>query len=410
MRNILLISHRFPYPPDRGEKIRIWYFLEHLARTHRVFLGCLSDDARDLQYLPQMEAICAGVGCFRIDRRWQKLRALTRIRPGRSLMLDYYGNAPLRRWVDATVARETIDLVYTVSTAMVPYALRTGLPAQAHLLDMVDIDSEKWAEYAHRTRGLARLVWAREARTLHAYERHAVAATARTLLVTEAERRRFIEMVPESSERVLTLENGVDLGTFTRPEPAGPSPYPDEGPWLTLVGNMDYWPNADAAIWFAREILPTLRQRAVPPKLAVVGSRPGPDVLALAELPGVLVTGRVPDVRPYLTHAAVALAPLRIARGVQNKVLEAMAMASPLVASPQAFEGIRATPGRDLLVVDGAEAMGQAVAAVLDGRHPGLGQAGRRIVEESYSWPSQFRRLDALIDAMGAGASLHKAG
>ncbi len=400
MRNILFISHRFPYPPDRGEKIRTWYFLEHLARTNRVFLGCLSDDARDLPYRPQVEAICADMGCFSIDRRWQKLRALTRIRPGRSLMLDYYDNGPLRRWIDATVARERIDLVYTVSTAMVPYALRTKLPVQSQLLDMVDVDSEKWAEYARRTRGPARLVWAREARTLHAYERQAVAATARTLLVTEAERRRFIDMAPESRERVLSLENGVDLETFTRPEPPGPSPYPDTGPWLTLVGNMDYWPNADAAIWFAREVLPALRQRAVPPRLAVVGARPGPDVLALASLPGVLVTGRVPDVRPFLTHAAVVLAPLRIARGVQNKVLEGMAMARPLVASPQAFEGIRATPGRDLLVADGADAMGEAVAAVLDGHYPDLGQAARRVVEDSYSWTSQFRRLDAIIDSL----------
>jgi sugar transferase (PEP-CTERM/EpsH1 system associated) len=414
MRNLLFLCHRFPYPPDRGEKIRIWHVLRHLARTHRIFLGCLVDDPRDWPHRPQVAALCAETGCFAIDKRRQKLLALARIRPGRPLMLDYYHHAGLHRWVAEVAARERIDAVYVFSTAMMPYAWPVAAPRR--VLDMVDVDSEKWTEYARTASFPMRLVWAREGRTLLAYERLAARNCDRTLLVTEAESRRFTELAPESWERIGWLENGVDLAGFSPLDPAGqpyPDPYPASedrtgggptggGPWLALVGNMDYWPNADAADWFARAVLPLLRAGTASshmPRLAIVGANPGPAVLALGALPGVLVTGRVSAVQPYLAHAAAVVAPLRIARGVQNKVLEGMAMGRPVIASPQAFEGIRAEPGRDLLVADGAAAMAQAVAEVLEGRHPGLGAAARALVEARYAWDVQLAPLAAMLDA-----------
>ncbi len=400
MRSILIISHRFPFPPDRGEKIRLWNILCHLAQSYRVFLGCLVDDERDWRYVARVEALCAELGCFGIDRRRQKQRAIGRIRPGRPLMLDYYDHPPLRRWIADLAAREPIDLVYIYSTAMAPYAMQLNGPPR--ILDMVDTDSEKWADYARKARWPASLVWAREARTLLAYERRAALGCARTLLVTEAECRRFVELAPESRELVAPLQNGVDLDFFDVAAARFPDPFPndaDGGPWLTLVGNMDYWPNADAAVWFALQVLPLLRGRKRPPRLAIVGANPDRLVQRLADQPGVLVTGRVEDVRPYLAHAAVVVAPLRIARGIQNKVLEAMAMSRPVVASSQAFEGIVAEPGRDLLVADGPDATARFVAEVLDGRHPGLGRAARQAMERWYSWPARLAGLDAILAA-----------
>jgi sugar transferase (PEP-CTERM/EpsH1 system associated) len=324
-------------------------------------------------------------------------------------MLDYYANQPLRRWIERIAARETLDLAFVVSTAMAPYA--AGLATVPKILDMVDVDSRKWADYARRGHGIARLVWAREARTLLAYERRAARAYDRTLLVTEAESRYLADQVPDIRDRVVTLENGVDLDFFA---PAGvprPDPYPagppGEGPWLAMIGNLDYWPNADGAIWFARDVLPELRRRTPPPRLAIVGANPDRQVRGLAALPGVLVTGRVADVRPYLEHAAVVVAPLRVARGVQNKVLEGMAMARPVVATTEAFLGIRAEPGRDLLVAAGARDMARAVAAVLDGLHPSLGPAGRQAMEAGYSWPGQLARLDAVLAAFAPLGTIH---
>ena len=399
MRTLLLLAHRFPYPPDRGEKIRLWHVLGHLARSHRVFLGCLVDDARDWAHRPRVAELCAGLGCFPLDRRRQKLRALARLRPGRPLMLQYYDRPELHRWVAETAAREPIDAVYVFSTAMAPYA--RGLAAPCRILDMVDVDSQKWAEYARNSGGPARLVWAREARTLLAEERRAARAFDHTLLVTEAECRRFAELAPESRERVSAVENGVDLAFFAPSGPESgredPDPYPAPGPWVILVGNMDYPPNDDAARWFAQHVLPRLRAGGAAPRFAVAGANPSAALRRLGG-PHLLVTGRVDDVRPWLAHAAVVVAPLRIARGVQNKVLEGMAMGRPVVASPQAFAGIRAVPGRDLLVAEGAEAMAAAVAEVLDGGHAGMGGAARRAMQAGYSWEAQLGRLDRLLD------------
>jgi sugar transferase (PEP-CTERM/EpsH1 system associated) len=241
-----------------------------------------------------------------------------------------------------------------------------------------------------------RLIWAREGRTLLAYERFAAMHCERTLFVTEQETIRFGELVPEARARIDWLEQGVDLARFS-PAALLDNPYPDAAPRLVLTGNMDYWPNADAAIWFAREILPLLQHRDPAPRFVIVGANPAPEVRALAALANVQVTGRVADVRPYVAHAAAVVAPLRIARGIQNKVLEGMALGRPVIASPQAFEGVRAQAGRDLLVGDGPAAIAGLIAGVLDGAYPDLAANGRRAVEAGYSWAAILAKLDGIL-------------
>jgi len=407
VRDLLFVSHRIPYPLNKGEKIRAYNLLRHLARDWRIHLGCLIEDPADAAHLPLLREICAEAEGFAIDTRWQKLSALARFRPGRPLMLDYYRHPGLRDWVASRMGAADVHYIY--SAAMAPYVLDAGPRGQAaRVLDMQDIDSEKWATYAKTARFPMRAVWAREARTLLAYERHAAMACDVTFFVSEPETIRFAELAPEAAERITWVENGVDLDGFS-PARAFESPYAvpgaDPGPRLIFTGNMDYWPNADAVIWFATEILPLLRRRVVPPGFFIVGANPGPEVRRLAELPGVTVTGRVPDVRPWLAHADVSVGPLRIARGIQNKVLEAMAMGRPVVASPGAYEGVRAVAGRDLLVADGAVAIAEAIGAVLDGAHPGLGAAGRAAVEAGYAWSATLARLDAALARVAGGAT-----
>lgn len=395
-RNLIFISHRFPYPPVKGEKIRGWNLIRHMAKDWNVHFGCLIDDPADWQHLDTVRPFCADLACFPIDKRIQKWKSLAKIRPGRPLMLDYYHHAGLQDWVRRTMAATPMDIVYIYSTAMAPYVL----PTKRHglVLDMQDVDSEKWTEYARHASIPMKWIWAREGRTLLAYERQAAAACDATFLVSEPECRRFLELAPEITGRLHAIEQGVDLVQF-RPGLGLDNPYPAGIPQLVFTGNMDYWPNADAAIWFAREVLPLLRRRDPAPCFTVVGANPGPDVLALADLPGVAVTGRVPDVRPYVQHADVSVTPLRIARGIQNKVLEAMALGTPVVASPQSFEGVRAEAGRDLLVADGAEATAATIAEILDGQHPYLGAAGRHRIEAAYGWPAQLAKLDAMLES-----------
>jgi sugar transferase (PEP-CTERM/EpsH1 system associated) len=230
---------------------------------------------------------------------------------------------------------------------------------------------------------------------LLAFERDAARHFDRTLFCSEPEWARFAALAPECRARTAWIENGVDLDRFS-PAHDFRNPYPDEAPRVVFTGAMDYWPNIDAVDWFARETLPLLRARAPAAEFAIVGANPAQAVLRLARLPGVRVTGRVPDTRPYLAHASAVVAPLRVARGIQNKVLEAMAMARPVVASPAAFEGVRAPAGTALLVADGPAATADAVADVLLGRYPSIGPAARHAVERGYSWASSLHRLDAL--------------
>ena len=287
-----------------------------------------------------------------------------------------------------------MDVLYIYSVAMAPYALDKPHPCK--ILDAQDIDSEKWAEYGQKAKLPMRLIWQREARTLLAYERKAASACDWSFFVSEPEASRFRELAPESAAKTVAVECGVDLARFS-PDAVYDWPFGAPGLNLVFTGNMDYWPNADAAIWFAREVMPLLRAWHAGIRFWAVGANPGPDVLALGALPGVVVTGRVEDVRPYVAHAAVSVAPLRIARGIQNKVLEGMAMGKPVIASPAAFEGVRAIAGTELLVADGADEFAAKIKEVLAGAYPALGAAARAAMERGYAWSAVLSGLDGYL-------------
>lgn len=394
MGRLLFLAHRLPYPPDKGDRIRSWHMLEHLAQRWEVDLGCLSDDPADEEHLPRMREICADVACAPVGGRVQ---ALLRARLGVPLTLGWFHSSRLRDWVSKRLTQGRYDAVFVYSSAMAPYVMGPEATAQGRtprrVLDLVDVDSEKWLAYAAEARTPRRQLWAREARTLLAFERRAAAAFDRTLLVSHAERDRFVTLAPETAARADWVDNGVDLARFD-PAEAHPNPFKGDRPALVFTGTMDYRPNVEAVTWFARAVMPRLPEA----EFHIVGARPSEAVRALAALPGVQVTGRVPDTRPYIAHAAAAVAPLFIARGIQNKVLEAMALARPVIASSPAFEGVRATPGRDLLVADGAELTVAAVRAVLEGRHPQLGAAARAAVRRGHDWAVTLKRLDLMLE------------
>ena len=398
---LLFLAHRLPYPPDKGERIRAWHMLERLARHWEIDLGCLSDDPADAAHLPMLRRLCHSVHCEPLGSRLAvATRALLRARPGLPLTLGWFHDRGLKSWVDATIAARRPDAAFVYSSAMAPYVMDADVPLR--VLDLVDVDSEKWRAYAADARAPRRQLWAREARTLLAFERRAAAGFDRTILVSQAERARFVALAPEVADRVDHVDNGVDLARFN-PALRFENPYTPGRPALVFTGTMDYRPNIEAVTWFAEAVMPLLRQAdAAGPAVEfhIVGTRPTPAVRALAALPGVHVTGRVADTRPYMAHAAVAVAPLQIARGIQNKVLEAMAMGRAVVASPAAFEGVRARVGQDLLVADGVAETLRAVLGVLRGEYPDLGRAARGAMEQRYSWDVTLRRLDAVLPAL----------
>lgn len=398
MEPLLFLAHRIPYPPNKGDKVRSWNILRHLAERYRVYLGCFIDDAEDQIYAARVAEICAGSHIVRLRPGLAKLRSLPMLAAGAPLTLGYYRDGGLKRWVDKTREKEGIRRVFVFSSAMAQYALDWPADRARVVIDFVDVDSDKWTQYAARKRFPGSWVYGREARTLGAYERRAAMRADASLFVSEAEAALFRELAPESAARTQALSNGVDLDFFD-PEADYPDPFASPEPALVFTGAMDYWANVDAVQWFARDILPGVRQRVRDAAFWIVGANPVPEVRRLGALPGVYVTGRVPDVRPYIAHAAAVVAPLRIARGVQNKVLEAMAMAKAVVVTPQALDGITAVSGEDLLVAADQDPFACAVSDLIErGDRVAIGRRARSRVVAAYGWANPLSRLNAILE------------
>ena len=395
MEDLLLLIHRIPYPPNKGDKIRSYNLLKHLAKNYRVHLATFVDDPDDWQHVPHVEALCASSHFAKLDPLAARVRSLVALAVGESLSLRYYRNAAMREWVGRTMAAHPIRRIVVFSSQMAQYA--EPYRDARRVVDFCDVDSDKWRQYADNKRWPMSMLYRHEARQLLRYERKVAADVDASLFVSDPEAELFRQLAPESRDKIGFFNNGVDTEYFS-PLRAYDNPYQAGERALVFTGAMDYWPNVDAVQWFASEIFPQLLAQHPQARFYIVGARPSPEVLALARLPGVTVTGTVPDVRPYIAHAEVAVAPLRVARGIQNKVLEAMAMARPVVVSPQALEGIEAAPGRDVILADGAQAFAGAVSQLMHQADARLGPAARAAVESLYSWPSNLARIDARLE------------
>jgi sugar transferase (PEP-CTERM/EpsH1 system associated) len=402
MTNILYLVHRLPYPPNKGDKVRSYHLLKHLAARHRIFLGTFIDDPEDEPYIAALRPLCADVHVERIAPRTARLRSLSGLLHGEALTLPYYRNAALSAWVERTIREQRPDAAVVFSSAMAQYVpTNAGLRT---LVDLVDVDSAKWTQYAHSRYWPWSWIYRREGRKLLEFERATVARAEHSFLVTEAEVALFLKHAPECAGRVDAVGNGVDAEFFS-PAHALASPFAADERALVFTGAMDYWPNIDAVTWFATAILPALIARQPAVRFYIVGTRPTPGVQALAG-ERVVVTGTVPDVRPYLAHAAAVVAPLRVARGVQNKILEAMAMARPVVASAACAGGIDAVNGVEFEVAaDGDDFVERVDALLADpSRARRVGEAARVRVLERYCWDAKLARLDRWLRPAASGS------
>jgi sugar transferase (PEP-CTERM/EpsH1 system associated) len=395
LANVLYLVHRMPYPPNKGDKVRSYHLLKHLCERHQVHLGTFIDDPADAAHLPTLQQLCASVHAVPLNPRWAKLGSLRGLALGQPLTLPYYRSASLTAWVQKTLATQAIDTGVVFSSSMAQYT--DTMDPERVLVDFVDVDSAKWTDYAPEHTWPLSWLYRREGARLLAYERQVAARAHHSFFATDKEAAMFLAAAPECTGRVSAMNNGVDAAYFA-PEPARESPFLADETAVVFTGAMDYWPNVDAVSWFAREALPALRARHPRLRFHIVGRSPAPAVQALAN-EAVNVTGTVPDVRPYLQHAAVVVAPLRLARGIQNKVLEAMAMARPVIAAQSCAEALFARPGEDLLVADRMEDYVGAVEELL--ARPALaervGRAGRACVLAHYDWAAHMSAMDHFI-------------
>jgi sugar transferase (PEP-CTERM/EpsH1 system associated) len=399
MSEILFLAHRVPYPPSKGDKIRSWHLLSGLARRCNVHLGAFVDDPADWDRLDRLKAVC-GELCLRpLTRRVALARAFMGLARRAAMTTGYYRDRGLSEWTRELARRRRLDAVFAFSSSMAPYALAPELAIDGpRIIDFCDVDSDKWRQYATAHAGAARWIYAREARLLEASERRAALASDATLVSAEPEAVLLRRIAPQAAGRIRVLANGVDAARFD-PAAVWPNPYPAGCRPVVFTGAMDYYANVDAVRWFAEAILAQVRAEVPQALFAIVGSNPTAAVRSLARPGAVLVTGWVDDVRPYLAHAAVVVAPLRIARGVQNKVLEALAMARPLVATTNAVQGIPGAAEAGVRVRDDDGAFTTAVISELRA-DPQPAIAGRRLVLERYAWQTQ---VDVVADLLLRG-------
>ncbi|MGH8683809.1 MAG: TIGR03087 family PEP-CTERM/XrtA system glycosyltransferase [Nitrosospira sp.] len=395
MQELLYLVHRIPYPPDKGDKIRSYHLLKHLSQHYRIHLGTFIDDEKDRGYLGKVRNLCDETCFVDLHPKTARLRSLRGLLSGQPLTLPYYRDRSLQAWVNSVLERRPIRNILIFSSAMAQYVSHAG-PAR-RIIDFVDIDSDKWMQYSTTKTWPMSWIYRRESRLLLGYERKIAKDFDGAAFVSEAEASLFKRLAPETAAKVTYFNNGVDADYFS-PQNNYPNPYPAGIDTLVFIGAMDYWANVDAVDWFARSIFATIRAQLPKVEFHIVGARPTTEVMALTAFPGVTVTGSVPDVRPYLAHASLAVAPLRIARGIQNKVLEAMAMEKIVIASPQAMEGICAHPGQELFVANNESDFAHRIMTLLQSKPNGtIGRAARARILEDYGWKKGLGRIDALL-------------
>jgi len=400
VRELLFIAHRIPYPPNKGDKIRSFNLLKFLAARYRVHLAAFVDDPHDWRYAEPLEKLCTGgVKLHALDPRRAKLRSLRGLFAGSALTVPYYHNADLQRWVDQRLGSSDISRVVVFSSAMAQYVLPHCGRNRRCIVDFVDVDSDKWRQYATSRSWPMSWIYAREGQLLLEYDQDVALRTDASVFVSAAEAGLFARLAPQAAKRVAAVENGVDTDYF---EPARqyPNPYAPRERALVFTGAMDYWANVDAVKWFAREVFPTVRARDNRCCFYIVGARPTDEVRRLAELPGVRVTGAVEDIRPYLSHGEFAVAPLRIARGVQNKVLEAMAMGKTVLATRAAMDGLQSFGDLKLPIADDPSILASHARRLLEHDElEDIGQQSRNYVLQHYNWSRNLARIVSLLEA-----------
>ena len=400
---ILFLAHRVPFPPDRGDKIRSHHVLKALAGLAPVHVVTFGDDARDMACEPDLAAVAAS-HCL-VRRAMPLWRAgAGALLSGSPVSLTAFHDARIAQFVARTLATRPIQTIYVFSGQMGQY-VPAGFGGRV-ILDLVDVDSVKFEQYAATGHGPRRWIDAREGRLLRREEERLSALASHTLLVSEAEAELFRSRLPGvDGHTVAWLGNGIDARFF---DPLACGKSPDlafaPGPHIVFTGQMDYAPNVEAALCLIEVIAPRIRKVHPDAVVHIVGRNPPAALRRQDRRAGVRVWGAVPDVRPFLAAADIVAAPLALARGVQNKVLEAMAMARPVLVTPQAATGIDAADGVHLAVADGDDALTERALALLAGKVASahMGKAARRFVLEHRSWDAMLAGLPTLAGFSGS--------
>jgi sugar transferase (PEP-CTERM/EpsH1 system associated) len=395
---LLFLAHRIPYPPNKGDKIRSYNELRgFVERGNEVHLLAFADSRRDMSYRIFLAQLCASVEVVPLHRIDAKLRAAAKLMTGKPLSLGYFESWKMKRLVRQLVARHDFDAVFVYSSTMAQYVPRE-LWART-IVDLVDVDSEKWRDYARFAKPPKSWLYELEFERLRRYEHEIVRRFAFTILTTQREASLLDELDEFTRHaRLRIITNGVDLDYFQPDDEGTISPTPR----LVFVGAMDYYANIEGVTWFVEKVFPLIRRTEPRAEFFIVGSNPTTEVERLGQRTGVSVTGLVYDVRPFMRSATAYVVPLRIARGVQNKVLEAMAAGKAIVATPEAVAGLRVSDGKELLVAGTPEEFADATLSLIrqESLRRELSRKSLRFVETEHDWEPLVRSVAELTESV----------
>lgn len=388
---ILFVCHRFPYPPNRGGKIRPFHMIQHLGKSHEVIVASLAHTENELKEGEPLKNYCQEVIAEVVPDRVRWTQAALALLSSTPSSVAYFYSSSLAGKIREACQRHKFDAIIVHCAFAAQYV--RDIPCPFKMLDFGDVDSVKWLDYSeHRSFPLA-TGYRIEAQKLRRFEIETAGKFDLCTATTRGEVEEVRRLTPSSPTAV--IPNGVDLNYFHfRPES------PRKSSVIVFLGRMDYYPNIDGVQLFASAIFPRVRKIVPQAEFRIVGSNPSAPIQQLAKIPGITVTGHVADVRPHLLDAAVAVAPLRIARGTQNKILQFLAMGIPVVTTTQAAKGVEAEPGRDFLVADEPQAFADEVVRLLKdpGLRDNLADAGRRPLATAHSWPASMKILDRLLE------------
>lgn len=388
---VLFLAHRLPYPPDKGDKIRSFRELEEFASHHEVDLFCFYDEANDRRYLPEVSRYCRFVYAEQLSWLGSRIHALHACCMGRPFTTAFFWSRGMARRVREAINDRRYDLIFVYSAAVAQYV--EGISHVPRVLDLVDVDSDKWRQYARYSNALISPIWTAEAARLGEFENRIAREFNMTLVSTPAE----ADLLRRAGvgARIEYLENRIDTTYFDPAKVNVPTEVAACQPYLIFTGSMDYFPNVDAVQVFCRDVFPRIRAQVPNAQFLIAGRNPTRSVRKLAQQPGVRVTGAVGDIRPYLRGASAAIAPLRIARGIQTKIFEAMAMNLRVAVSSKAAMAMPACLRAELQIEDNpCDLAGYLVPLLQSKRHePATARGALVDYVERMNWKGRWEEL-----------------
>ena len=403
MLNILILSQRVPFPPNKGEKIRTYHQLKQLSELgHQIHLFSPYEDKAELAYFQTLnESLCSTVEAAPL--KYKALRLLKGMAKNQSLSIANFYDKNLQQHVDEFLSANTVDVILCTASSMAEYIFKSSVLKAINkkpllIMDFMDVDSDKWGQYKQNSPFPISMIYAREQHLLSKYEKRIVEQFDACYLIAQAEVTLFNQQVIQN-DKVQVMGNGLDTTAFYPAKDKKANPYP----MFLFTGVMDYKPNVDAVVWFAEKCWGDIIKQHPRARFIIAGMNPNKDIMKLVELTGVEVTGFVDEILPYYHQADMFVAPFRLARGVQNKVLQAFSCALPVISTPMGAEGIICQPDRDILLASSPEQFIQQANKLID--QPALaqsiGESAEKLITKYYSWQSQLQPLVNLLNSEG---------